>query len=192
MAWTSVKGSRISEPAHVTADEGRWVPTTRGINGISADGRWLAIYGAFTRNLDVYRLPEIEPVAKLTSKSRISGFSFSPSGDELAIASNGQVEFWSTKTWEPTRTATHFLGLPAVGMLFQPDGGALWLAKSLRQTGLFGSAGFEELLPLPNGMFPLALTADGRQLAVSVEGRRVQVWDLIAIRQELARLGLDW
>jgi len=192
VVWTSRQGSRISELADVATDEGQWFPTMRGINGISPDGKWLAIYGAFTPNMAVYRLPDMEPVAKLTTKARISGFSFSPLGGELAVASNGQVEFWSTATWEPTRTATNFVGLSGCGVIFQPDGRAIWLARSARHAGLFDAANFELQLPLPAGMFPLAITADGRRLAVSVDGRRIQIWDLPAIRQELARLGLDW
>jgi serine/threonine protein kinase len=43
-----------------------------------------------------------------------------------------------------------------------------------------------------NGRAPLAISSDSRQLAVSVEGRRVQLWDLDAFRSELAKLELDW
>ena len=42
------------------------------------------------------------------------------------------------------------------------------------------------------GVLPIALSADGRRLAVSVEGRRIQVWDINVVRRELAGLGLDW
>ena len=48
------------------------------------------------------------------------------------------------------------------------------------------------LLMLPTGMLPLALSPDGLKLAVSVDMRRLQVWDLTALRAELARLELDW
>jgi fructose-1,6-bisphosphatase/inositol monophosphatase family enzyme len=41
-------------------------------------------------------------------------------------------------------------------------------------------------------MLPLAISADGRHLAVSVEAQRVQVWDLAALRLRLRELGLDW
>src|SRR6185503_5301743 len=108
VAWTCAGGSRIGDQSNVVTNEDRWALTARGINGISTDGRWLGIYGAYTPNISVYRLPEFEEVAQLTCKARISGFNFSPSGDELAVASNGQVEFWSTKDWQPTRAATNF------------------------------------------------------------------------------------
>jgi WD40 repeat protein len=192
VAWTCARGSRIGSLEEVTREDGPWIPTIRGVNGISADGRWLAIYGGFSRFLSVYRLPELEPVASLTNHARISGFSFSPSGDELAVTAHGQMQFWSTKNWERTRAATNFIGLSYVGTLFQSDGRAMWLAKNLGTAGLHDAQTFEPLLPLPTGMFPLALSADGRRLAVSVDARRLQVWDLAEVREQLRRFGLDW
>jgi len=50
----------------------------------------------------------------------------------------------------------------------------------------------ELLLPLPTGKLPLALSPDGHWLAVSVELRQLQVWDLVEARRQLAELGLDW
>ena len=50
----------------------------------------------------------------------------------------------------------------------------------------------EPLLLLPKGMLPLALSPDGRHLAVSVDARRLQVWDLSEIRKKLHTFGLDW
>jgi WD40 repeat protein len=192
VAWTSARGTRLGSLEDVAREEGPWVPTARGVNGISPDGRWLAIYGGFSRFLSVYRLPELEPVATLTNQARIAGFSFSPLGDELAIAGHGQTQFWSTKNWERTRAATNFIGLSYFGTLFQSDGRAMWLAKNLGTAGLHDAQTFEPLLPLPTGMFPIALSPDGRRLAVSVDARRLQVWDLAEVRQQLRRWGLDW
>jgi WD40 repeat protein len=192
LAWTCAQGSSLSDLADATNRVEGWISTIRGVNGVSPDGRWLAIYGPFTANLAVYRLPGLEPVAHLTAKARISGFSFSPRGDELAVTSNGQVEFWSTETWEPTRVGTNFIGMPGAGVLFGPDGRSVWLARSLRSAGLFDAATLQLRLPLPTGLLPLALSPDGQRLAVSVEGRRLQILDVPALRRELARLGLDW
>jgi WD40 repeat protein len=192
VAWTSARGTRIGSLEEVEREEGPWIPTARGVNGISPDGRWLAIYGGFSRFLSVYRLPELEPVASLTNQARIAGFSFSPLGDELAIAGHGQTQFWSTKNWERTRAATNFIGLSYFGTLFQPDGRAMWLAKNLGTAGLHDAQTFEPLLPLPTGMFPIALSPDGRRLAVSVDARRLQVWDLAEVREHLRHFGLDW
>ena len=37
-----------------------------------------------------------------------------------------------------------------------------------------------------------ALSPDGRHLAVSVDARRLQMWDLSEVRKQLHTLGLDW
>lgn len=192
VAWTTGRGSQVRERQNLAVDDSQWAPTIQGINGISPDGRWLAIYGAYTRHLSVYRLPALQHVASLTNLARISGFSFSPVGDELAVASNGQVEFWSTTTWQRTRMATGFVGLPGSGVLYQRDARLMWMAKNFRNTGLYSSKDFKPLLPLPKGMLPIALSEDGCKLAVSVEGRRIQVWDMVTLRRELSALGLDW
>ncbi len=192
VAWTSARGSQIREREHHEPNDDEWKATIPGVNGVSPDGRWLAIYGPYTRYLSVYRLPEIQHVVTLTNQARISGFSFSPVGDELAITSSGQVEFWDTAMWEPSRVATGFIGMPGPGVFFQPDGRALWIAKNTRTAGLHATKDLKLLLPLPKGLLPIALTDDGRKLAVSVEGRRIQVWDLDALRSELTALGLNW
>ena len=77
-------------------------------------------------------------------------------------------------------------------LLYTPDTRALWLTKDQRTAGLYEAHTAQPLLPLPPNTLPLALSPDGRQLAVSVDARRVQVWDLAEVRQELRKLGLDW
>jgi hypothetical protein len=41
-------------------------------------------------------------------------------------------------------------------------------------------------------MMPLAVSPDGNHIAVSVDGRRLEVWDLAALRRQFRELGLDW
>ena len=151
-------------------------------------GRPLAGDVPFVRPyLYVYRLPGFERVAKLTNEARISLFEFSPRSDEVAVSSRGGVEFWSTTTWQRTRHLTNFTGI-----LYSPDARTAWLYTKIRAAGLHGARTAEPLLPLPTGTVPLALSPDGRHLAVSVDARRVQVWDLAEIRSQLRAIGLDW
>jgi WD40 repeat protein len=162
------------------------------MNGLSADGRWLGIYQAYTATLHVYSRPQLEPAAKLICMENIAGFQFSPSGDEVAVSSRGQIEFWNTQNWERTRVLTNFSGLPHVGVLVQPDTGEWWLAREPRFACLHEVGSLEPRLALPSSMSPIAVSADGRHLAMSVEARRLQVWDLVLVRMHLRELGVDW
>jgi WD40 repeat protein len=184
---TSAKGSTLLPLEQTGTGSDSWVQTSQGISGVSPDGRWLGIYPPFARTLDVYRLPGLQHVATLPHPFSIGDFQFSPLGDELAVASRSGLEFWNTRTWAWTRALTNFIRI-----LYSPDARTLWLDKDLRTSGLYDARTLQPLLMLPTGTLPLDLSPDGRQLAVSVDRRRLQVWDLQALRAELASLGLDW
>ena len=190
VVMTGNNGSQILPPEELETGSGRWTPTQSGINGVSRDGRWLGIYRSFDTALYLYRLPGLERVAKLTQPTSFGDFEFSPQGDEVAICSlrnSTRVEFWNTTTWERTRTLTNFGRL-----LYTPGARALWLTKDQRTAGLYDAHTLEPLLLLPTGMLPLALSPNGRHLAVSVDAQRLQMWDLVEVRSQLRAIGLDW
>jgi hypothetical protein len=187
VVFTSDKGSTSSTFDQLETPLTNWKSTIGGWNGASPDGRWLGVYRPSNPHLYIYGLPGFERMAKLTNQSRISQFEFSPRGDEVAVASRAGVEFWSTTTWQRTRHLTNF-----GGVLYSPDARTLWLWTRPDQGGLHDARTGESILPLPGNTLPLAISADGRQLAVSVDARRVQVWDLVEVRRRLRDLGLDW
>jgi hypothetical protein len=186
VVWTSSAGSRIAPVENPGAD-GSWIPTSAGLNGASPDGRWLAIFQRYSPYLHIHRLPDLELVAVLTNRANILAFSFSPQGDEIAVAARARLEFWNTTTWQRTRELTDYRGI-----IYQPDARALWLSRDLRTAELIDAQTLKSLLPLPTGMLPLALSPDGRWLAVSVDSHKLQVWDVPEVRRQLGSLGLDW
>jgi len=97
------KGSQVLAPGEFETGKERWVRTATGVSVVSSDGRWIGIHGAFSASLNIYRLPELERVARLTHWANISDFEFSPLGDEVAIGSSRGVEFWNTSA-RPVRT----------------------------------------------------------------------------------------
>jgi len=187
VAWISTRGTRLVSLDDVAAGDGPWAPTSRGMGWISPDRQWLAIFQSYSPLLRLYRLPGLEPVATLTNRGSIRHFAFSPLGTELAVASPRRVEFWNTANWQRTREITNFMGI-----LYAPDARTLWLTRDYRNAGLYDAATLRLLLPLPTGALPLALSPDGRRLAVTVNLRRLQVWDLEQVRQQLSELGLGW
>jgi WD40 repeat protein len=184
--WTGPKGSRI-QFLDGAAGDAPLIQTSSGLSGASADGRWLGIYGRFSPLLHIYQLPAFEPLARLTNRANILAFMFSPQGDELAVSTRFGVQLWSTKTWTRTREIADFMGI-----LYGSGGRTLWLTKDYRTAGLFNARTLEPLLPLPAGMLPLAVSSDGRFLAVNVDSRKLQVWDVTEVRRQLGSLGLDW
>jgi hypothetical protein len=192
VTWTAAAGSRLAALGDDEPFDAGWAPTIRGINGQSPDGRWLGIYAPSSPYLHVYELPEFKPVAVITNLPRISGFSFSPAGDELVVVSRGHAEIHGTTDWKHRRGMTNVVSIAYAGGMFQPEARTLWLAANLQHAGLYDARTFDLLLPLPAGHFPLAVSADGHRLAASVDARRVMVWDLVRVRARLRELGLDW
>jgi WD40 repeat protein len=185
---TSSNGSQLLAPKDIETGTDRWVRTYAGISRASSDGRWLGIYPSYAWALYVYSLPGLERVAKLTHPAPISGFQFIPQTHEVAIySSRGGLEFWSTATWERTHSLTNFRGVIAA-----PDRRGWWLTKDTRTSGLYDATTLQPLLLLPSGTLPLAVSPDGRQLAVSVDARHLQLWDLVELRKRFRELGVDW
>ncbi len=184
---TSTNGSKLATFDRLPKDENSWTPTIAGLGGVSPDERWLGLYRSFSPDLYIHRLPGLECVTRLGNQGPISRFEFSPAGDELAVASRRGVEFWSTVTWQRIRQLTNYTGI-----IYSPDARTIWLTTDYRTAGLYDARTAELLLPLPPNVLPLAVSADGRHLAASVDQQRVQVWDLVAVRERLRELGLDW
>lgn len=116
---------------------------------------------------------------------------FTPASDELVLATRLGLTFFDTHRWQPQRRLATPLDRN-VRMIFTPDGRGLWLVRDARNAALHDLRTFEEWLPLPGHVTPLALSADGRQLAVEVDARWLQVWDLAVLRGELRKMNLDW
>jgi hypothetical protein len=188
VVMSGARGSALVGREELGAGPREWKRSVDGLNGVSPDGRWLAMYRSYTPHLVVHRLPDLARVAILTNAANIHSFDFSPAGDELAVSCrSGGVEFWSTATWQRTRTITNLNN-----QLYSADGRTMWLMWQFRAGGLHDARTLELLLPLPVGTYPLAVSPDNRYLAVSMDLRRLQVWDLVEVRRQLAELGLDW
>ena len=187
VVFTGTRGSKLTAYDQLGNDDTRWARTVDGLNDASPDERWLGMFRPYSPHLYIHRLPDFERVAKLTNEVNISRFEFSPLGDEVAVVSRAGIVFWSTTTWQRTRHLTNFTGI-----LYSPDARTFWLSTAYRAAGLHDARTGEPLLPLPPNTLPLALSPDGRHLAVSVNARYVQVWDLAALREQFRALGLDW
>ena len=78
-------------------------------------------------------------------------------------------------------------------MAFSPDTRLLAVRKSAAEVQLLSPEDGREIARLPgNRLWPLCFSPDGTLLAVVEDEARVRLWDLRLLRQELAKLNLDW
>jgi eukaryotic-like serine/threonine-protein kinase len=125
---------------------------------------------------------------------------FSPDGRYLLTSSgiasdhNGVVRRWDVETWNEVPFAEP---VPGIRPAFSCDGRVLVVESGTGKARLLNAATGKELASLedPNQHRAeyFAFTPDRTKLvAASPEGFCVHVWDLKAIRRELAALGLNW
>jgi WD40 repeat protein len=184
---TTSRGSAVMLQDETDPGELHWTPTAIGTSGASPDNRWVGIFAPFDYRLRIYELPTLQRVATLAGTNKISSFQFSPDSHYVAVNSPHNVEIWSTEDWRRIHVLSNF-----VALLYVPGGDSCWLTKDYRSAGLYDLRTLEPLLPLPPGILPIAVSHDGRYLAASLNAHYLQLWDLAAVKKQLAALGLDW
>jgi tetratricopeptide (TPR) repeat protein len=158
---------------------------------VSPDGRLVAtgshwgtgakVWDAATGRLVADLVPTQSPVAVL----------FSPDGKWLATWF-GVCRLWAVDSWREGPS----LGVNDGAVAFSPDGKLLALETGQGVVRLLDPDTGREYTRLedPNQerAWHIAFSPDGTQLLVSGEGQSLHVWDLRAIRAELAGRDLDW
>jgi len=122
---------------------------------------------------------------------------FGPDSRRLLIGSAHGYTLWELGTWRrvwelPRRSAGELVGRGA----FSPDGRMIALCPDVNLLQLVETETGKKLAsldaPLPKNISHVAFSPDGGTLAASTFGSEIQLWDLRALHQELARLNLDW
>jgi serine/threonine protein kinase/WD40 repeat protein len=184
-------GIVVLPPDAITSGPGSLYQTGTSSADVSPNGRWISIRKRDPHRVDIYRLEPWKGMRFVETDGEVLAQAFTPRSDELAIGTHTSVTFLDTNRWEVQRRFPVSLDRNA-RIIFSPVNDTFWLVRDVRTAALHDSRTFETLLPLPAGTIPLAVSADGRQLAVSVDGDHLQLWDLAALRKQLVELGLDW
>jgi serine/threonine protein kinase/WD40 repeat protein len=159
---------------------------------ISPDGCWVATGSWLGKGAKVWDAATGRLVADLLPNQGNVTVLFSPDGKWLATTSHRRVcQLWAVDSWQegPSRGAAN--------VAFSPDGKLLAVETGEGVVRLLDPDTGREYARLedPNqdrANWSMTFSPDGTQLVVNGEGFSLHVWDLRAIREELARRGLDW
>jgi WD40 repeat protein/tetratricopeptide (TPR) repeat protein len=165
------------------SSEGRWVATATWWGGNSLTKVWDAESGELIKDLPAHELQGDATVA------------FSPDGRWLVTGSARGYRYWEVGSWKPGR----FIEKERASfgaMAFSMDGKIMAILKSAQWVQLIDMATGSELAAFeaaesqhPNH---LCFTPDGTKLVVGGDQPVIHVWELRAMRKELAEMGLDW
>ncbi|MCI0540539.1 MAG: WD40 repeat domain-containing serine/threonine protein kinase [Verrucomicrobiales bacterium] len=121
---------------------------------------------------------------------------FSPDGHSLVIATHKNTSLWDLETWNKKWSVPR--GSSSPGEMAVASDGVIAVTDRLRFLHLLAPESGRTLAVLDtpeiSRVGQLAFSPDGTRLAVhnSGENNVLVVWDLIEIRRQLAKLGLDW
>jgi WD40 repeat protein len=122
---------------------------------------------------------------------------FSPDSHRLLVGSAHGYTLWEIGTWRrvwelPRRSAGELVGRGA----FSPDGKMIALCPEVNLLQLVESETGRKIAsldaPIPKNIAHVAFSPDGITLGASTFDSEIQLWNMRALRQELARLNLDW
>ena len=155
---------------------------------VSPDGEWLAT-GSHHYGAHIWRVRGAKKVAEL-GVTRGGWIDFSPDGKWL-VTGYPPSKLWSTGTWTLARE------LGGTALCFSPDSRLVVVVDASRIIRLVETASgrviarFER--PEPSNLLFATFSPDGTRLVLVPENiQAVYVWDVRAIRQRLAAMGLDW
>ncbi len=157
---------------------------------VSPDGKWLATGShVASHGAQVWRISDRKQVADLPIDHGAQVI-FRPDGTSL-MTSGPPCQLWEVGTWnEVTRIAGY-------ARAFSPDGRLLVVQEVSKALRLVEVATGRTLARLegPDSCTPSAVcfSPDGSRLVFTTkDGPAVHIWDLRAVRKQLAGLGLDW
>jgi WD40 repeat protein len=159
------------------------------MTALSPDGRWVvtASHWRFaTSGVKVWDTRSGQLVKALSSESGLP--QFSPDGAYLGLA-GPSIRLWRTDSWEeiPAVSGRRFAFSPD-GLLAVAEGEAILLLDVATREELACLEAPQESVPIPQWFSP-----DGTLLiATGFESDSLMIWDLRALREELATRGLDW
>jgi WD40 repeat protein len=186
----------------VRRPEARWqLGDQPGINAValSPDGQWVAAGGRLGPEVKVWERASGQSQTLLPDSMPGSGnpcVAFSPDGRWLVTGGQDEYRFWEVGTWRLDRAILRGRreGMPGL-IAFSHDGRSMAITSTQRNVRLIESATGRTLanLSAPDTQViqGVSFGPDDNHLAVATDGRSIQVWNLEAIRRNLAAMRLE-
>lgn len=187
----TLQGPVLVPRTALTSGPGERINIFNSRGRVSPNGLWVAFQNLIPPGYRLYGINPWREMPFVQLEAEVLTEAFTPRCDELAVATYASITFLDMNRWETQRRFPVVLDRNAQ-IIFMPDGKAFWLRRDARTAALHDTQTFETLLRLPTGMLPLAVSPDGRHLAVSADARRVQMWDLAEVRERFRELGVAW
>jgi len=163
---------------------------------LSPDGHWVAAASYYGLGVTVWDAHDGRLAYHLITNENAT-VSFNPKSGILVTATTQECVWWDPQSWTPRMRRRLDIGgdVPAV-VSFSPKGGFLALVSNRDQIELLEPETGRDLAtltsPLPETLGTLAFSGDERYLAAETVSKLVHLWDLRALRRELASMNLDW
>ncbi len=162
---------------------------------VSPDGRWVVAANMFYRGITLWDGKTGTAVRTLVPWEQGQA-RFSPDGRNLVTIGRDAL-IWDTATWAiRRRLPLQQPPVPERGISFSADGQMVAIVSELQVIKLLSPQSGEELItltpPIRPNLAAVTLSADGETLAALTGSRVVCIWDLRALRRELAEFGLNW
>ncbi|MCH7224871.1 protein kinase [Haloferula sp. A504] len=178
---------RLSDEVHVSKID------------VDFEGRWLAVGSTAPEQVRIFDLGDGREVASLPTAGSVA---FSPVFEDgrvlLATGNSTDYRFWDPSAgWDELpdlRIANHMADIPG-RMVFSPRGTALAVSHQRDELKVLNPRTTPmTTLTRPNfdKQWPLAISRDGTLIGTEGRDGRLFIWDLMAVREEFDKLGIDW
>ncbi len=163
---------------------------------LSPDGRWAATSGWHTPSVKVWDV-RTGALVKELPLGIMNIASFSPDGRTLVTSRGDEYRTWDVESWRPALRLPWEVPSYPGWVAFALDRKLMALERSPAVISLVDAATGRTLAKLEDPRSDraqwLGFTPDGAHLvAITPYSRAIHIWDLRAIRRELAAMQLDW
>jgi WD40 repeat protein/predicted Ser/Thr protein kinase len=178
----------------------RQIEFARGLReshvALSPDKRCVAVASYHGNGVTVWNTADGKLIRHVVTNDNAQ-IAFSADGRTLATATARECCWWNVETWQLRNIFSLKLAAGyGVPLAFSPDGRLFALAVDRQRIRLFEAGTGEEVATLTPpellNVEPIVFSKDGSLLLAGTGTGLVVVWNLRALRRELAAMNLDW